>query len=72
MFSDGDNRVSVKESTASKPHIEPVHDVEQSFSMIHLREVCICVLTDHHQLDQYLLWIYIFIMCFGFCSPLLS
>ncbi|XP_052730726.1 dynamin-related protein 3A isoform X2 [Vigna angularis] len=37
IFSGGDNRVSMKENTASKPHTEPVHN-EQSFSMIHLRE----------------------------------
>ncbi|WVZ24233.1 hypothetical protein V8G54_002777 [Vigna mungo] len=35
IFSGGDNRVSMKENTASKQ--EPVHN-EQSFSMIHLRE----------------------------------
>lgn len=37
IFGGGDNRVSVKENTASKPHIEPAHSV-QSFSTIHLRE----------------------------------
>ncbi|KAL3010859.1 hypothetical protein AAZX31_07G168300 [Glycine max] len=37
IFGGGDNRVSVKEMTASKPHTEPVHTV-QSFSTIHLRE----------------------------------
>ncbi|KAJ1387031.1 GTPase effector domain [Sesbania bispinosa] len=37
IFGGGDNRVSVKENTASKPHPEPVHSV-QSFSTIHLRE----------------------------------
>ncbi|KAK7246701.1 hypothetical protein RIF29_41571 [Crotalaria pallida] len=38
IFGGGDSRGSVKESIASKPHIEPVHNVEQSVSMIHLRE----------------------------------
>ncbi|KAH1236290.1 Dynamin-related protein 3A [Glycine max] len=38
IFGGGDNRVSVKEMTASKPHTtEPMHNV-QSFSTIHLRE----------------------------------
>ncbi|XP_027919460.1 dynamin-related protein 3A-like [Vigna unguiculata] len=37
IFSGGDNRVSMKENIASKPHTEPVHN-GQSFSMIHLRE----------------------------------
>ncbi|XP_019418793.1 PREDICTED: dynamin-related protein 3A-like isoform X2 [Lupinus angustifolius] len=34
----GDSRVSVKENVASKQHMEPIHNVEQSVSMIHLRE----------------------------------
>jgi len=38
IFSGGYNRVSTKENTGSKPHTEPLHDV-QSFSMIRLREV---------------------------------
>lgn len=38
IFGGGDNRVSVKENTASKPHSEPIHSVDQSFSMIQLRE----------------------------------
>ncbi|XP_057429210.1 dynamin-related protein 3A-like [Lotus japonicus] len=38
IFGGGDSRMSVKENIASKPHTEPVHSVEQSFSMIHLRE----------------------------------
>ncbi|KAK7363063.1 hypothetical protein VNO77_05192 [Canavalia gladiata] len=37
IFGGGDNRLSVKENTASKPYAEPVHNV-QSFSTIHLRE----------------------------------
>ncbi|KAK7319506.1 hypothetical protein RJT34_04227 [Clitoria ternatea] len=37
IFGGGDNRLSVKENVASKPHTEPVHNV-QSFSTIHLRE----------------------------------
>lgn len=42
IFGGGDSRMSVKENIASKPHTEPVHSVEQSFSMIHLREVNMC------------------------------
>ncbi|OIV91586.1 hypothetical protein TanjilG_08998 [Lupinus angustifolius] len=38
IFSRGDSRVSVKENIANKPHTEAVHNVEHSFSMIHLRE----------------------------------
>ncbi|KAE9595061.1 putative dynamin GTPase [Lupinus albus] len=34
----GDSRASVKENVASKQQMEPVHNVEQSVSMIHLRE----------------------------------
>nr|KYP61197.1 Dynamin-related protein 3A [Cajanus cajan] len=37
IFGGGDNRVSVKENTASKPHTEPVQNM-QSISTIHLRE----------------------------------
>ncbi|TKY59445.1 Dynamin-related protein 3A [Spatholobus suberectus] len=37
IFGGGDNRVFVKENTTSKPHAEPVHNL-QSFSTIHLRE----------------------------------
>ncbi|XP_072089558.1 dynamin-related protein 3A isoform X4 [Arachis hypogaea] len=39
VFGDGDNRPVVKENTASKQHIEPVHGMELSFSIIQLREV---------------------------------
>ncbi|RYR65891.1 hypothetical protein Ahy_A03g011818 isoform C [Arachis hypogaea] len=38
VFGDGDNRPVVKENTASKQHIEPVHGMELSFSIIQLRE----------------------------------
>ncbi|KAL3024446.1 hypothetical protein AAZX31_04G122000 [Glycine max] len=38
IFGGGDSHTIVKENVASKPHTEPVHSVEQSFSMIHLRE----------------------------------
>ncbi|GKU97895.1 hypothetical protein SLEP1_g10974 [Rubroshorea leprosula] len=40
IFGGSDNRASVKETTSSKQYSEPVHAnaVEQSFSMIHLRE----------------------------------
>ncbi|XP_019445590.1 PREDICTED: dynamin-related protein 3A-like isoform X2 [Lupinus angustifolius] len=38
IFGGGDNRVSLKENTATKPHSEPLHSVDQSFSMIQLRE----------------------------------
>ncbi|KAL2342049.1 hypothetical protein Fmac_009989 [Flemingia macrophylla] len=38
IFGGSDSRTTVKENIASKPHIEPVHTVEHSFSMIHLRE----------------------------------
>lgn len=41
IFGGGDK--PVKENVASKPHTEPVHSVEHSFSMIHLREVHIRV-----------------------------
>lgn len=41
IFGGGDR--SVKENVASKQHAEPFHSVEQSFSMIHLTEVCIYV-----------------------------
>ncbi|XP_028789774.1 dynamin-related protein 3B [Neltuma alba] len=34
----GDNRTSATDSTASRGHSETVHVMEQSFSMIHLRE----------------------------------
>ncbi|XP_012572460.2 dynamin-related protein 3A-like [Cicer arietinum] len=37
IFGGGDNRVSVKEDTTSKPHNDPVQSL-QSFSTIHLRE----------------------------------
>jgi len=33
--------MTVKENMASKPQTEPIHSVEHSFSMIHLREVCV-------------------------------
>ncbi|XP_061363778.1 dynamin-related protein 3A-like isoform X1 [Gastrolobium bilobum] len=38
IFGGGNSRMSMKENIASRPHSEPVHGVEQSFSMIHLRE----------------------------------
>ncbi|XVE66630.1 hypothetical protein DITRI_Ditri08aG0093300 [Diplodiscus trichospermus] len=38
IFGGSDNRSSVKESSTSKPYSEPIHDMEQSFSMIHLKE----------------------------------
>ncbi|KAG4381006.1 hypothetical protein GLYMA_15G058700v4 [Glycine max] len=38
IFGGGDSRMSVKENISSKPHAEPVHSIEQSVSMIHLRE----------------------------------
>ncbi|RYQ82619.1 hypothetical protein Ahy_B10g101201 isoform C [Arachis hypogaea] len=38
IFGGGDSRMAVKDNTASKPHIEPVNSMEQSFSMIYLRE----------------------------------
>ncbi|KAK2662862.1 hypothetical protein Ddye_001436 [Dipteronia dyeriana] len=39
IFGGSDNRVSaVKESTANRPFSEPVHNMEQALSMIHLRE----------------------------------
>ncbi|GFP99441.1 dynamin-related protein 3a [Phtheirospermum japonicum] len=38
IFGSHDNRTSVKENSTSKPFIEPVHSMEQGFSMIHLRE----------------------------------
>ncbi|XP_019440334.1 PREDICTED: dynamin-related protein 3A-like isoform X2 [Lupinus angustifolius] len=38
IFGGSDSRVSVKESIANRPHIEQVHNAEQSISMIHLRE----------------------------------
>ena len=47
MFGDGDNRPVVKGNTASKQHIEPVHGMELSFSIIQLREVCRYVLAYH-------------------------
>ncbi|KAK7412175.1 hypothetical protein VNO78_03625 [Psophocarpus tetragonolobus] len=39
IFGGGDSRMTVKESNiTSKPHTEPTHSIDQSFSMIHLRE----------------------------------
>ncbi|ESW20350.1 hypothetical protein PHAVU_006G201400 [Phaseolus vulgaris] len=38
IFGGGDSRMTVKENMASKPQTEPIHSVEHSFSMIHLRE----------------------------------
>ncbi|KAK9044195.1 hypothetical protein V6N11_072511 [Hibiscus sabdariffa] len=38
IFGGSDNRSSVKESSTNKQHNEPVHDMEQALSMIHLRE----------------------------------
>ncbi|KAE8691497.1 Dynamin-related protein 3B [Hibiscus syriacus] len=38
IFGGSDNRSSVKESSTNKQHSEPVHDMEQALSMIHLRE----------------------------------
>ncbi|KAG4960617.1 hypothetical protein JHK82_037293 [Glycine max] len=38
IFGGGDSRMTMKENIASKPHAEPVHSIEQSISMIHLRE----------------------------------
>ncbi|KAL3635342.1 Dynamin-related protein 3A [Castilleja foliolosa] len=38
IFGSHDNRTSVKENSTSKPFIEPVHSMEQGYSMIHLRE----------------------------------
>ena len=41
IFGGGDNRIATKESFTNKSYIEPVHSMEQSLSMIHLREVYI-------------------------------
>lgn len=41
IFGGGDNRIASKESFTNKSYIEPVHSMEQSLSMIHLREVYI-------------------------------
>ncbi|CAL0311987.1 unnamed protein product [Lupinus luteus] len=38
IFGGGDNRVSLKENIGTKPRSEPLHSVDQSFSMIQLRE----------------------------------
>ncbi|GMI88331.1 dynamin-related protein 3A, non responding to oxylipins 15, ARABIDOPSIS DYNAMIN-LIKE 2 [Hibiscus trionum] len=38
IFGGSDSRSSVKESSTNKQHNEPVHDMEQALSMIHLRE----------------------------------
>ncbi|GLT47406.1 hypothetical protein SLA2020_211060 [Shorea laevis] len=38
IFGGSDNRTSVKESTSSKQFSEPLHSIEQSCSMIHLKE----------------------------------
>nr|POE45021.1 dynamin-related protein 3a [Quercus suber] len=38
IFGGGDNRIAAKESFTNKSYIEPVHSMEQSLSMIHLRE----------------------------------
>ncbi|OMO85268.1 hypothetical protein CCACVL1_10309 [Corchorus capsularis] len=38
IFGGSDNRLSVKESSTTKQYGEPVNNLEQSFSMIHLRE----------------------------------
>ncbi|KAB1993786.1 hypothetical protein ERO13_D13G049100v2 [Gossypium hirsutum] len=38
IFGGSDNRSSAKESSTNKPYTEPVHNMEQAFSMIHLRE----------------------------------
>ncbi|KAJ7968317.1 Dynamin-related 3A-like protein [Quillaja saponaria] len=38
IFGGGDNRISAKESSVSKSHSEPVHMLEQSLSMIQLKE----------------------------------
>ncbi|XP_022744732.1 dynamin-related protein 3A-like isoform X4 [Durio zibethinus] len=39
IFGGSDNRSPVKDSLTNKPYSEPVHNMEQAFSMIHLREV---------------------------------
>ncbi|XP_022727157.1 dynamin-related protein 3A-like isoform X2 [Durio zibethinus] len=39
IFGGVDNRSSVKESSTNNPFIEPVENMEHTFSMIHLREV---------------------------------
>lgn len=39
IFGGSDNRSLVKESSTNKQYSEPVHNMEQAFSMIHLREV---------------------------------
>lgn len=44
IFGGGDNRVSVRENTNSKPHYDPVQSVHLS-STIHLREVYILCLS---------------------------
>ncbi|WRX14945.1 Dynamin stalk domain - like 3 [Theobroma cacao] len=38
IFGGSDNRSLVKESSTNKQYSEPVHNMEQAFSMIHLRE----------------------------------
>ncbi|XP_022744741.1 dynamin-related protein 3A-like isoform X5 [Durio zibethinus] len=38
IFGGSDNRSPVKDSLTNKPYSEPVHNMEQAFSMIHLRE----------------------------------
>ncbi|XP_014518525.1 dynamin-related protein 3A [Vigna radiata var. radiata] len=38
IFGGGDSRTTVKENMASKPHTEPIQNVEHSFSMINLRQ----------------------------------
>ena len=47
IFGGGDSRMTMKENIASKPHAEPVHSIEQSISMIHLREVFLCHIYHH-------------------------
>ncbi|XP_059445286.1 dynamin-related protein 3A-like isoform X2 [Corylus avellana] len=38
IFGGNDNRISAKESWTNKSYSEPIHSMEQSISMIHLRE----------------------------------
>ncbi|XWS54586.1 hypothetical protein CRYUN_Cryun10bG0101600 [Craigia yunnanensis] len=38
LFGGTDNRSSVKESLTNKPYSEPIHNMEETFSVIHLRE----------------------------------
>ncbi|KAG9440179.1 hypothetical protein H6P81_020344 [Aristolochia fimbriata] len=52
IFGGSENKTSAKGSSGSKPHIEPIHSLENSFSMIQLKEPPAILRPSESQSEQ--------------------